>query len=163
MTCVHSYPVLMPHPVRRATPVDAGTVARLLHDFNTEYDAETPGVEILAVRLTELLATETTRAYLGGEPATGVALITSRANVWYPGAVWLLDELYVVPELRGRGVGGAIVERMLSDASTAGASAIEINVDAPDVDAQRFYEQHGFLGIQPDTGERAYYYARELG
>jgi hypothetical protein len=43
-----------------------------------------------------------------------------------------------------------------------GVSAIEINVDAEDVDAQRFYERHGFSGTDPDTGERAFYYSLEL-
>ena len=38
----------------------------------------------------------------------------------------------------------------------------EINVDAGDVDAQRFYERHGFSGTDPDTGERAFYYSLEL-
>ena len=39
---------------------------------------------------------------------------------------------------------------------------IEINVDAGDVDAQRFYERQGFSGVDPDTGERAFYYSLEL-
>lgn len=152
-----------PHPVHRATPADAATVAALLHDFNTEFDSESPGIAVLTERLTRLLATDSTLAYLGGAPARGVALITSRPNVWYASPVWLLDDLYVERELRGGGLGGAIIERMLADASAAGIAAIEILVDAPDLDAQRFYERHGFHGFEPVTGERAYYFARELG
>lgn len=151
-----------PSSVQRATPAEAATVAKLLHDFNTEFDTETPGIPVLTERLTAMLATDRTLAYLGGDPARGVALLTSRPNVWYATPVWLLDDLYVEPEVRGEGIGGALIERILADASAARVAAVEILVDAPDVDAQRFYERHGFHGVEPVTGERAYYYALEL-
>ena len=35
-------------------------------------------------------------------------------------------------------------------------------MDGGDVDAQRFYERHGFAAIEPGTTERSFYYAREL-
>jgi ribosomal protein S18 acetylase RimI-like enzyme len=147
---------------RRAGPDDAETVAQLLHDFNTEFDTSTPGTAVLTRRLQSLLAGPITIAYLAGEPAAGVALVTLRSNVWYDGPVALLDELYVAPDRRGRGLGGAMVDLLIADAKANGISAIEINVDAGDVDAQRFYERHGFSGADPDTGERAFYYSLEL-
>ncbi|WP_127473741.1 GNAT family N-acetyltransferase [Microbacterium sulfonylureivorans] len=148
--------------VRRAGPGDAHEVARLLHDFNTEFDTATPGPVVLTARLESLLAGPGTVAYLTGEPAVGVALITLRSNVWYDGPVALLDELYVAPAHRGRGLGTAIILRLFQDAVDFGVSAIEINVDEEDVDAQRFYERHGFAGTDPETGDRAFYYLREL-
>lgn len=148
--------------VRRAGPADADVVARLLHDFNTEFDTVSPGTAVLSARLRSLLAEPGTRAYLAGDPAAGVALVTLRSNVWYDGPVALLDELYVEPERRGQALGTALIQRMLEDARDDGVSAIEINVDAPDVDAQRFYERHGFSGVDPDTGDRAFYYSLEL-
>ncbi|MFE5672733.1 GNAT family N-acetyltransferase [Agromyces sp. NPDC056523] len=151
-----------PLAARRAGPDDVETVARLLHDFNTEFDTPTPGVAVLTGRLQSLLAGPSTIAYLAGEPATGVALVTLRSNVWYDGPVALLDELYVAPADRGRGLGSAMIELLVADAEASGVSAIEINVDAEDVDAQRFYERHGFSGVDPDTGERAFYYSLEL-
>ena len=147
---------------RRAAPDDAETVAQLLHDFNTEFDTSTPGTAVLTRRLQSLLAGPITIAYLAGEPAAGVALVTLRSNVWYDGPVALLDELYVAPDRRGRGLGGAMVDLLIADAKANGISAIEINVDAGDVDAQRFYERHGFSGADLDTGERAFYYSLEL-
>ncbi|WP_423190865.1 GNAT family N-acetyltransferase [Agromyces ramosus] len=147
---------------RRAGPDDAETVARLLHDFNTEFDTPSPGTAILTGRLQSLLAGPSTIAYLAGEPAAGVALVTLRSNVWYDGPVALLDELYVAPDRRGRGLGSAMIHRLIAEAEENGISAIEINVDAGDVDAQRFYERHGFSGADPDTGERAFYFSLEL-
>ncbi len=52
---------------RLATPDDAFEVARLLHDFNTEFDTPSPGVDVLADRLRVLLAGEQTMAILAGE------------------------------------------------------------------------------------------------
>ena len=46
--------------------------------------------------------------------------------------------------------------------SERGAELVEINVDEGDVDAQRFYERHGFSPTEPDTGERAFYFFQEL-
>lgn len=138
-------------------------VARLLHDFNTEFDTPSPGVDVLAGRLRTLLAGPDTVALLAGEPAEGLALVTFRPNVWYPGPVALLDELYVVPHRRSQGVGTAMIEHLVTLACERGVGMIEINVDEADVDAQRFYERHGFSPTDPDTGERAYYFSRELG
>ncbi len=147
---------------RRATPDDADEVARLLHDFNTEFDTPSPGVEVLAPRLRGLLAGADTVAILAGAPAVGLALVTLRPNVWYAGPVALLDELYVVLDLRDRGIGSAIVAELLAMAQERQVGLIEINVDEADVDAQRFYERHGFSGFEPTTRERAFYYSREL-
>ncbi|TAK70346.1 MAG: GNAT family N-acetyltransferase [Actinomycetota bacterium] len=150
------------YPPRLATAGDAVVVATLLHDFNTEFDTASPGVDVLAGRLAVLLAAERTFAILAGEPAIAVALVTLRSNVWYDGPVALLDELYVVPALRGNGIGTAVVELLLSTARDRGAELVEINVDDSDVAAQRFYRRHGFLDIEPATGERARYFWQEL-
>jgi GNAT superfamily N-acetyltransferase len=147
---------------RQATVADADEVARLLHDFNTEFDAPSPGAAVLAARLRTLLAGEDTVAILAGNPAVAVALVTLRPNVWYVGPVALLDELYVVPRRRGQGIGSAVVDLLLSIARARGVDRIEINVDEGDVDARRFYERHGYSPIEPGTTERSFCYAQEL-
>jgi len=151
-----------PSTPRVATAADADEVGRLLHDFNTEFDTLSPGREVLARRLRALLARPETFAVVAGAPAIAVALVTLRPNVWYEGPVALLDELYVVPELRSQGIGTTMIRLVVSTCEQRGVERIEINVDEPDVDAQRFYERHGFSAIEPGTADRALYYAREL-
>ncbi len=51
---------------------------------------------------------------------------------------------------------------MLDIAPQRGVQLIEINVDEGDVDAQRFYERHGFAASDPASDERAFYFSREL-
>jgi GNAT superfamily N-acetyltransferase len=149
---------------RIASPDDAELLAQLLHDFNTEFATPTPGPAVLEPRVRKLLAGDgnVTIALLSGEDGDGFAWMTLRPNPWYPGPVALLDELYVRPELRSRGIGGALLQRVFELAIERGCEALEINVDEGDVDARRFYEAHGCSAADPDSGERALYYYREL-
>jgi GNAT superfamily N-acetyltransferase len=147
---------------RLATADDAEEIGRLLHDFNTEFDTPTPGAGVLAARLRVLLAGDDTLAILAGTPAAGVALVTLRTNVWYDGPVALLDELYVVPTQRGQGIGSAMIRHLMATARARRVRLIEINVDEGDVDAQRFYQRHGFSATDPVTDEGAFYYFQEL-
>ena len=141
---------------------DSDEIARLLHDFNTEFATPTPGFEVLARRLNSLLSGSDSFAVLAGAPAVAVALATQRPNVWYDGPVVILDELYVVPALRNQGIGSAVIECLASECRARGVELIEINVDEADVDTQRFYERHGYSGLEETTGERAFYYFKEL-
>lgn len=147
---------------RLATAGDVHEVASLLHDFNVEFETPTPGIGVLAARLRGLLARPETFALLAGTPSVAVALVTLRPNVWYPGPVALLDELYVVPHLRSHGIGSQVIDRLLAEARQRAVSVVEINVDEGDVDARRFYERHGFAATEPGSDERALYYFREL-
>jgi GNAT superfamily N-acetyltransferase len=147
---------------RLAGPADADEVARLLHDFNTEFDTPSPGPAVIGERLRRLLAGDVTLAIIAGTPPVAVALVTLRPNVWYDGQVALLDELYVAPARRNQGIGTAVIRELLAVAQARGVELVEINVDEGDVDARRFYERHGFTAIGPETGERAFYYHQEL-
>jgi GNAT superfamily N-acetyltransferase len=145
-----------------ATPADAATVADLLDRFNTEFETPTPGVAVLTSRLERLLAGGSVLALLSGSPAHAVALLTLRPNVWYDGPVALLDELYVAPELRGQGIGSALLAAAEAAVVRRGAQLLEINVDGDDTGARRFYERHGYANTEPGQDESLFYYYREL-
>ncbi|MGP4033345.1 GNAT family N-acetyltransferase [Pseudarthrobacter sp. 1C304] len=147
---------------RRATPGDAAVVARLLHDFNTEFSTPTPGVGELQARLTQLLAGDDVVVLLTGEPASGVAVLSFRPNVWFQGPVAILDELYVRPDLRGRRLGSALLAAAVDVVRGRGGELMEINVDGDDTDARRFYEARGFTNTEPDQTDPMLYYYREL-
>jgi hypothetical protein len=63
-------------PVREATVDDAPQIARLLHDFNTEYEAETPSVAELT-RPAERMLREHDAAWI--ELNTGETDVAARA------------------------------------------------------------------------------------
>lgn len=149
-------------PIRLATPADAGDVAALLHDFNTEFDTPTPGVAVLAPRLCSLLAGSSTFAVLAGASPIGFALVTLRPNVWFVGPVAIIDELYVEPSSRSLGMGTALMTRVEQECLARCVEYVEINVDESDTGAHRFYERLGYGGVDTDTGAPARYYARHL-
>jgi GNAT superfamily N-acetyltransferase len=147
---------------RLATPTDAVIVARLLDAFNREFHAPTPGPEVLAARLRQLLADTQVIAFLAGDPAVGVALLTLRPNVWFEGPVGLLDELYVAPEARGRGIGSALLAAVESITHERGGRLVEIAVDGADTDTRRFYERHGYTDTEAGQDQPSFYYHRAI-
>jgi GNAT superfamily N-acetyltransferase len=61
----------------------------------------------------------------------------------YPRDVRGLEGFSVSPECRGKGIGAAMIDRIVSDARTEGARAIELNVG--DINpARHLYERSGF-------------------
>lgn len=87
--------------------------------------------------------------------------MTFRTNVWHEGPVATLDELYVAPHLRDRGLGSALLATVEDVTRQHGGQLLEINVDGGDTDARRFYERHGYINIEAGQSEPALYY-REL-
>jgi ribosomal protein S18 acetylase RimI-like enzyme len=149
--------------VRRATADDAEAVGRLLDDFNREFDEPTPGPEALAERVRELLAGGDTVVLVGGAGPDGLAVLRFRLSIWTEGLECYLAELYVVPELRGQGLGRALMEEAMEVARGAGADYMDLGTSEDDTAARALYESLGFSNREgkPD-GPLNYYYEREL-
>jgi GNAT superfamily N-acetyltransferase len=147
---------------RVATVAEAQEVARLLDRFNREFDTPSPGPVVLTARLERLLCGPDVVALLAGEPAMAVALLTLRPNVWCDGSVALLDELYVVPTQRGRGIGAALLNAAEAVVRERGGERLEINVDGEDADARRFYERYGYTNHDPQQTQPELCYHRSL-
>ena len=148
---------------RLAGPGDAATVARMLHDFNVEFGTFTPGVDFLVSRCRELIEAEEATIVLGGDPPLGLGVLFFRPSLWSEGLEAYLAELYVVPDRRNEGIGGAIMATAMDLSRDRGATDMQIGVDEPDVDTRRFYERLGFRNHDPDDpSARMFFYEREL-
>ncbi|MFN8075753.1 MAG: GNAT family N-acetyltransferase [Kineosporiaceae bacterium] len=153
-----------PVAVARAGVPDAALAAALLHAFHAEWGDECPGEAGDAARLARLLGARTTvvlLAEVAGRPA-GVAVLFLRDSTWTDAPVGTLEELYVTPDLRGRGTGTALLTALLQELAGAGVTEVDVPVDEGDDDARRFYERLGFTNTHED-GERMLYYARTGG
>jgi ribosomal protein S18 acetylase RimI-like enzyme len=149
--------------VRVADVGDVADIGRLLHDFNTEYDDPTPGPTALAVRLQELLEGADTVVLLAGDGPDGLAVLRFRLALWSTGLECYLAELYVRPGLRGRGVGGALMEAALHSAHERGADTMDLGTDETDTVARHLYERFGFTNqAGGDHGPVMYVYERDL-
>ena len=149
--------------VRLAEVADAYAAGRLLHDFNTEYDDFTPGPDALAERLRFLLASGEATVLLGGAGPDGLAVLRFRPALWTETLDCYLEELYVVPDRRGRGLGRALMDAAMEVARARGAARMDLGTGHDDVAARALYEKLGFSNREgkPD-GPINYFYEREL-
>lgn len=149
--------------IRRASTTDASLVAQLLHDFNSEYEDYTPGVPALAARLRELLANEEVTVLLAGDPPLGFALFRRRPSLWSKAGDVYLEELYVVPERRGEGLGGALLDTAVGTAREMGANHFELTTGEDDKAARALYESRSFTNREGGpNGPRMLYYELDL-
>ncbi|MFL0580505.1 N-acetyltransferase family protein [Dietzia sp. 179-F 9C3 NHS] len=153
--------------MRLAGVDDAPSLGRLLHAFNTEFDRPVPEVAQLGTRFAGLLAGDDVLAVIacdttGDGDDVGFGLITLRPTPYRDGPLAQLEELYVRPDQRSRGIGTALIYRARSECAARGAREIHLIVATEDADARRFYARHGFSGSDPDSGSDLLCYLRQL-
>jgi GNAT superfamily N-acetyltransferase len=158
---------------------DTGQIARMLHEFNLEFGEPSPGVGFLARRVAELIEADAKVFLLAeatdasGDPGprrdgeageTGFAQVDFRPTVWSEGPVATLEELYVRPDLRGRGYGEDLIRAVIHTARDAGSPWIEVVTGEGDTSARGIYSKFGFRNrIEGEDNGSALYYELELG
>ncbi len=135
---------------REATSADQGRVVELLAVQLSEHSLA-PGRGALEAAVAELVAEPRLgRIFvveIGGR-IVGVAAMSWSFSLEHGGrGVWL-DELYVVPEHRGQGLGTALLEAARAAAIAGGAVAMELEVEAGHERVFSLYERHGFTRHQ---------------
>jgi ribosomal protein S18 acetylase RimI-like enzyme len=149
--------------IRRAEAPDAEAMAKLLDDFSREFDEPTPGARALAERVRRLLLDGEITVLLAGTEPVGVAVLRFRPALLTETLDCYLEELYVVPERRGQGLGRALMEAAIALARQRGAGRMDLGTGEDDVAARALYERLGFSnrGGRPE-GPVNYFYEREL-
>jgi ribosomal protein S18 acetylase RimI-like enzyme len=149
--------------VRLASAADAPALGRLLHAFNTEFGEVTPDADLIAERAAPLIASGEITVLFAGSGPDGFAQLRFRPSL-YTGALDAhLEELYVIPERRGRGLGRSLLEAAMQHASDRGAAHIDLGTSEDDVAARGLYESAGFTNREGrPNGPRMLYYERDL-
>lgn len=78
------------------------------------------------------------------EAAAGVAYVARHWSLEHGGASCWLEELYVLPPWRCRGLGAALVRAACDRARALGCVAMDLEVTADHARAEHLYEREGF-------------------
>lgn len=149
--------------IRLAGAADAPAFGRVLHAFNAEFDAPTPDAATIAERAAPLLESGEILVLFAGDGPDGFAQLSFSPSLHTGKLDAYLAELYVVPELRGRGLGRALLEAAMEHARERGAAHIDLNTSVDDVAARALYESAGFTNNEGDPdGPSMLYYERDL-
>jgi ribosomal protein S18 acetylase RimI-like enzyme len=81
------------------------------------------------------------------ERPIGVALGCAFLGIEHGGTSGWIEELYVLPEFRQRGVGSLLIAECIRVASGSGWRAIDLEVDSHHRRALTLYERHGFTPL----------------
>ena len=100
--------------IRLASAADAPAFGRLLHAFNVEFGEPTPGANVLAERAAPLIESGEVTVLFGGDRPDGFAELRFRPSLYTGALDAYLEELYVVPERRGHGLGWALLEAAMN-------------------------------------------------
>ena len=132
--------------IERANLEDQDTVVDLLFRQFQEHAIET-SQERLAWAVGQVLCNENHGFFLlakVGDLALGVANIAFAWTLEHGGKSAWLDELYMLPEYRGRGIGTALLEEAIAQAHDAGCAAVDLEVDENHHKAENLYQREGF-------------------
>ena len=92
-------------------------------------------------------------ATLSGRPV-GVAYLAFTLTLEHGGKAGWLEELYVVPEYRGQGIGRELLVAVCAHAAEQGAAAVDLEVDAAHARAAHLYAREGFHPLDPSRWVR---------
>ena len=129
-----------------AAPREGGRLAAAVRRFHGESGREVGPAQAMAVHA---LCSDPSlgRAWLladGRNRDVGYALAYWRHSIDHGGRVAVLDDLWIEPDLRGRGLGRRLMEAVLADMSASGARAVVVEADPADAPAMAFYARLGF-------------------
>ena len=142
--------------IRAAKAVDVSTILRFVREL-AAFEREPDAVEATDASLHDAL--------FGGRPAAeaviaedgeplGFALFFHNFSTWTGRRGLYLEDLYVTPAARGRGVGKALLRHLAGLAVDRGCARFEWSVLDWNADAIAFYRSVGAVGMDEWTVQR---------
>lgn len=132
--------------IQQAQPFDLEPVLGMMQGQFQEH-----GINVPAERLRNAVVAMLENAELGffmvarqqGE-AVGMACVSFCWTLEHGGKSAWLDELYVLPPYRGTGLGGALLQAVLSKTRESGCAAVDLEVDIEHRRVENLYRRAGF-------------------
>ena len=136
--------------VRLAQPADRDMALALLVAQLREHEIATPAAAIAAA-LDGLLAHPERGAVLVATldgRVVGIAALSATWTIEHGGPAMWLEELYVEPSSRGRGIGRALLSAAADTARARGARTLDLEVEASHTRAANLYAREGFRRLE---------------
>jgi GNAT superfamily N-acetyltransferase len=125
-----------------------GAVALLavqMVEHNIEIDDETLGRAIEGALADPRLARFLVAA--DGDRLVGIAYLSFQWTLEYGGRIAWLEELYVVPEHREKGLGSRLLDAALEAVRASGCLAVDLEIERGHERAANLYERTGFTKL----------------
>lgn len=132
--------------IERASSADLAALLSLLQAQFEEHAIETSSKTLQEAVLVVLNSDRWGFFLLAWEDGetVGVAAISYVWTLEHGGKSAWLDELYVVPERRGNGIGSALLDQVIAEVQKEGCLAIDLEVEQEHQRAVALYERKGF-------------------
>ena len=148
-----------PPPVRLrpAVPADVDALVGLIHEL-ARYEREPDAVEVDGPMLADALFCESPVVFAtvadDGGAVVGMAVYFRNFSTWTGRVGIYLEDLYVRPDHRGRGVGRALLVHLARTACDRGYGRVDWSVLDWNESAIGFYESIGAVPMDEWTGYR---------
>jgi GNAT superfamily N-acetyltransferase len=130
--------------VRTVIATDEADWLRLFRDYLTFYETSVPE-DVIASTWRRLLAQDDgmMALFAVGEAgrALGIATLVFHRSTWSPTWYCYLEDLFVAPEARGRGVGRALIEATYTEADRHGATRTYWATQEKNATARALYDR----------------------
>jgi ribosomal protein S18 acetylase RimI-like enzyme len=132
--------------IQLCRPTDAARLAPLIAALAVEEGAEPAGldeIETVVGALLESGASDFLLATIDNRPV-GCLQIAYRLSTWHAAPYAYLEDFYLAPEARARGIGTKLLDYALQRAEGQRADQVMLDVRVANIAAQRLYARFGF-------------------
>jgi ribosomal protein S18 acetylase RimI-like enzyme len=133
--------------IRRATPSDLDLIAPLFDAYRQFYHCP-PDPELARTFIAERIALGDSVIFVALEARSALGFVqlfpVFTSTAVRPGRLWLLNDLYVSPAARARGIGRALMEAARGLAVETGATGLFLQTARDNANAQRLYQSLGY-------------------
>ena len=141
-----------PFSVALIAPADCRECAQLLAEQLREHGIAASREHLQRI-LEDVAGADTGRGFVmlaraDSGKVVGVAYVATILSAEHCGPVAWLEELYVTPDYRHRGIGTALVASVLERAQKTGIVAVDLEVDTDHKQAISLYQRFGFRRLE---------------
>jgi ribosomal protein S18 acetylase RimI-like enzyme len=130
--------------VRDAQPGDAPHAVRLIAELARTCGEDSPITERYVNQYLSCSGNGILLAEVEGQ-VVGLLSYSVRPNLYHAASVGLIEELIVGEDVRGGGVGSALLSEILRLLESMGCAEVSVSTLPDNKDAQRFYRSHGLV------------------